>query len=92
MQVLINGYPIAGSSSVSGFGRYCKSDSRLTCQHSLSVVNADIGPNDNITWVTLIHTVGLSVALTIVGRLGDIFGRRWLFIGGACTAAAGTLV
>jgi MFS family permease len=85
-------FTTAGSSSVSVPTGCRVPVSRLTDRHSLSVVNADIGPNDNITWVTLIHTVGLSVALTIVGRLGDIFGRRWLFIGGACTAAAGTLV
>lgn len=29
---------------------------------------------------------------TIIGRLGDIFGRRWFFIGGAFLALIGTLI
>jgi len=58
----------------------------------LNVINQDIGPDPNITWVALIHPVSLSVGLMIVGRLTDIFGRRWFFMSGAALAALGTLV
>lgn len=58
----------------------------------LSTINADIGPDPNITWVALIHPIALSVALTVIGRVTDIFGRRWFFIGGATLATIGTLV
>ncbi|KAJ9658280.1 hypothetical protein H2201_007839 [Coniosporium apollinis] len=48
--------------------------------NSLLLINADIGPSANITWVALAYTLGLSVGFLIVGRLSDIFGRRWFFI------------
>lgn len=58
----------------------------------LSIINADIGPDPNITWVALVHPVALSVALTIVGRMTDIFGRRWFFIGAAGLAAVASII
>jgi len=48
--------------------------------NSLLLINADIGPSANITWVALAYTLGLSVGFLIVGRLSDIFGRRWFFV------------
>lgn len=58
----------------------------------LPIINADLGPDANVQWVSLVHPVGLSTGMTIVGRLGDLFGRRWFFIGGAFIALIGTLV
>ncbi|KAK5014999.1 hypothetical protein BJ546DRAFT_1060267 [Cryomyces antarcticus] len=46
--------------------------------NSLLLINESIGPSSNIGWVALSYTLGLSVAFLIVGRLSDIFGRRWL--------------
>jgi hypothetical protein len=40
----------------------------------LSVINADIGPNANVTWVSLVYTLTLAVGLLLVGRLSDLFG------------------
>lgn len=40
----------------------------------LSVINADIGPDGNITWVSLVYTLTLAVGLLLVGRLSDLFG------------------
>ena len=40
----------------------------------LSVINADIGPDANITWVSLVYTLTLAVGLLLVGRLSDLFG------------------
>jgi MFS family permease len=36
--------------------------------------------------------VGLAVGLLLVGRLSDIFGRRWFFIGGTILGAIGAAV
>jgi hypothetical protein len=40
----------------------------------LGVINADIGPDANITWVSLVYTLTLAVGLLLVGRLSDLFG------------------
>ncbi|KAL2844095.1 siderophore iron transporter [Aspergillus pseudoustus] len=62
----------------------------------IGAINADIGPDRNISWVPLVFPVGLAVGQPLVGRLSDIFGRRWFMastqivaiIGGAISATA----
>ncbi|KAF2677961.1 MFS general substrate transporter [Lentithecium fluviatile CBS 122367] len=58
----------------------------------LGVINADIGPDPNIIWVALSYTLTSAVALTIIGRVSDIFGRRWVFVGGAALGVIGSIV
>jgi hypothetical protein len=43
--------------------------------NSLLLIDKDIGPSKNITWVALSNTLGLSVSFLLVGRLSDIFGE-----------------
>lgn len=50
------------------------------------------GPSPNINWVALVWTLTVAVGYTIVGRLSDIFGRRWFFIGGASLGLIGSIV
>ncbi|KAI1843562.1 hypothetical protein JX265_007346 [Neoarthrinium moseri] len=47
----------------------------------LTYINADIGPSPYISWVNIARTLALSFTYTILGRLSDLFGRRWFFIG-----------
>ena len=58
----------------------------------LTYINQDIGPSDYISWVNIARTLGLSFCYTILGRLSDLFGRRWFFIGGNCVALIGIIV
>lgn len=58
----------------------------------LGIINADIGPNLNITWVPLVFPLCLSVGLALVGRLTDLFGRRWFLIGGQVLGLVGAAV
>jgi MFS family permease len=58
----------------------------------LGLINADIGPSDDYIWVSLVYTVSLSVALVIVGRLTDIFGRRWFVISFTGLGVVGSIV
>jgi MFS family permease len=46
----------------------------------LTQINADIGPDSNIAWVSYISTLGIAVSLPLTSRYSDIFGRRWFLI------------
>lgn len=58
----------------------------------LGHINADIGPDPNVTWVALSYTLTSAVTLTIIGRVSDIFGRRWIFVGGAALGVLGAII
>jgi MFS family permease len=59
---------------------------------NLAFINADIGPDPNIIWVSLVYTLTMAIGLLLVGRLSDLFGRRWFFIGAAALALVGCIV
>jgi MFS family permease len=58
----------------------------------LGIINADIGPDANITWVALAYLLTTAIGLIIVGRVSDIFGRRWWFIGGCAIGTLGCII
>lgn len=58
----------------------------------LSEINAEIGPSPNIYWIPLVNLCGGCVFFLLVGRLSDIFGRRWFFIGGSVLSLIGTIM
>ncbi|ETS77956.1 hypothetical protein PFICI_10018 [Pestalotiopsis fici W106-1] len=58
----------------------------------LTYINADIGPSPYISWVNIARTLALSFTYTILGRLSDLFGRRWFFIGGNIVALLGIII
>ncbi|KAH6673045.1 fungal trichothecene efflux pump [Halenospora varia] len=57
----------------------------------LSQIDAAIGPGP-IIWLSLVYTLGLAIGLTLVGRLTDIFGRRWFFISGVMLGVIGSII
>lgn len=58
----------------------------------LGFINADIGPDPNLNWIALSYLLTTSIGLIIVGRVTDIFGRRWWFVGGNAVATLGSIV
>jgi MFS family permease len=58
----------------------------------LGEINASVGPSASIIWLALVYTTCLAVGLLLVGRLSDIFGRRWFFIGGTFLGVVGATV
>ncbi|KAK5689220.1 hypothetical protein LTR17_026422 [Elasticomyces elasticus] len=71
-----------GTVAALSFGNISNYVSWVLPSNSLLLINASIGPSTEISWVALAYTLGLAVGFLIVGRLSDIFGRRWFFIGG----------
>lgn len=54
-------------SAVGGFG---------LAAPNLTLINNEIGPSPDITWVSLVYTLTMAIGLLLVGRLSDLFGRR----------------
>ncbi|KAK3078014.1 hypothetical protein LTS18_008654, partial [Coniosporium uncinatum] len=60
--------------------------------NTISLVNEAIGPSTNFIWLAVSWTVGFAVGLALVGRLSDIFGRRWFFIASSGLALLGNVI
>jgi MFS family permease len=58
----------------------------------VSNVLTKTGPSPNSLWITTAISLTQSVALPLYGRLSDIFGRRWFFIGGNILVLAAMLI
>lgn len=58
----------------------------------LGYINEDLGPDAQYVWISYVYNACLAVFLCLVGRLGDIFGRRYIFIGGALLAVIGSII
>ncbi len=58
----------------------------------LAEINQDVGPNASYVWIGLVYTLTLAIGLLLVGRLSDLFGRRWFFIGASFFALLGCIV
>jgi MFS family permease len=50
------------------------------------------GPSPYISWVSISRTLALSFSYTIVGRLSDLYGRRWFHIGGNIVSLVGIIM
>ena len=51
---------------------------------------ADLGGFDRYTWVTTAYLVTSTTMLPIAGRLTDMYGRKWFYIGGIAIFLAGS--
>ncbi|KAB5531436.1 fungal trichothecene efflux pump [Coniochaeta sp. 2T2.1] len=58
----------------------------------LGIINADIGPDPRYTWISLVYNAALAVCIAPLGRITDIFGRRWWFIGSGVVSVIGSIV
>lgn len=58
----------------------------------LGIINQDLGPDPNYVWIATGYTLAAVVSALIWGRLSDVFGRRWFFIGGNAMALLGSIL
>ncbi|PWY72957.1 siderophore iron transporter [Aspergillus heteromorphus CBS 117.55] len=60
--------------------------------NSLTAINADLGPDPSYSLISTVFTLISGVGLLLVGRLGDLFGRRYILIGGQLFGLIGAIV
>lgn len=58
----------------------------------LSLINKDLGPDPNYVWIATGYTLAAVVGALLWGRLSDVFGRRWFFVGGNASALLGSIM
>jgi hypothetical protein len=58
----------------------------------LGTVNEDLGPDPRYLWIGLVYNAVVAVLLAPIGRLSDIFGRRYFFIVGGVVGVVGAIV
>lgn len=56
------------------------------------LINASLGGSPNIGWVATAWTLGSSIGFLLVGRLSDIFGRRYIVLGGGVLSLIGCII
>ncbi|RDW83435.1 fungal trichothecene efflux pump [Coleophoma crateriformis] len=60
--------------------------------NTLLLINEDIGPSPNLNWVATVWTLGTAVGFLLVGRLSDIFGRKWMVMGTSVLGLVGNII
>lgn len=60
--------------------------------NTLSQINVALGPSTNVIWLAVSWQAGFAVGFLWVGRMSDIFGRRWFFIGSSVLAILGNII
>jgi MFS family permease len=58
----------------------------------LTVINNDIGPQSSYSWIVTSFAIGSATVSPLVGRLGDIFGRRPFILLGNVFSGVGGIV
>ncbi|KAK8037756.1 hypothetical protein PG991_001102 [Apiospora marii] len=73
-------------------GSICAYLSWVMPANTLSLINADLGPSPDIGWVGTAYLLGNGIGFLLVGRLSDIFGRRWMVLACNTLSIAGCVL
>jgi MFS family permease len=57
----------------------------------LGYIEADLGPDPSYTWIAGSWSLCAAVVVSIAGRLGDLFGRRYFMLCGSAIAFIGAI-
>jgi EmrB/QacA subfamily drug resistance transporter len=55
-------------------------------------VITDLGGFDHYTWVTTAYIIASTIAIPVTGKLTDLYGRKWFYVGGLGIFVAGSLL
>lgn len=58
----------------------------------LGIINQELGPSNTYVWIATGYTLAASAGALVWGRLSDVFGRRYFFIGGNIMALLGSIM
>ena len=75
-----------GLSAIGGIGGFALPAAMLT------VINTEIGPSANLNWISIVYLITQTIGQLILGRLTDLFGRRYFFFGCSVLALIGSIV
>jgi len=64
----------------------------VLASNSLTAINAELGPSEDLLWLPLAYIVTSAVGWVLFGRLSDIFGRRWFYISGDVLGLIGCII
>ncbi|MBI4306467.1 MAG: MFS transporter, partial [Chloroflexi bacterium] len=59
---------------------------------ALPRIVADLGGFDRYTWITTAYILASTVVVPLAGAASDIYGRKWLFVGGIAVFLAGSVL
>ncbi len=57
---------------------------------ALPTIVSDLGGLDRLAWVTTAYALAMAISTPVYGKLGDIFGRKYLFQTAICVFVAGS--
>ncbi|KAF4954933.1 hypothetical protein FGADI_4933 [Fusarium gaditjirri] len=60
--------------------------------NTLALIKVDIGPSAQIAWAATIWTMGSSIGFLIVGRLSDLYGRKWMVMSTTLLGLVGCVI
>ena len=55
-------------------------------------VITDLGGFDHYTWVTTAYIIASTIAIPVTGKLTDLYGRKWFYVGGLAIFVVGSLL
>lgn len=59
---------------------------------ALPTIVGELGGVDHMSWVISAFLVTMTIAMPISGKLGDMLGRKWLYIGGIAVFVVGSAI
>jgi len=73
-------------------GMFVASLSQTIVGPAMPRIVAELGGMDHYSWIATAAMLVSAVAVPIVGKLSDIFGRRWFYLGGLAVFMVGSVL
>lgn len=73
-------------------GMFVASLSQTIVGPAMPRIVAELGGMDHYSWIATAAMLVSAVAVPIVGKLSDIFGRRWFYLGGLAVFMLGSIL